>query len=341
MKKIIIVGVLVSSFLCSFAKEYKGAEIQSKQAFHFGKFETRFLSSSMSGMLSTFFLFENEGYLPCCKWQEIDVEVFGKGESNSWQSNPIYQTDGAGDRVTADEVHELPKGKFVDDYYTYTVEWTPDYIKWYVDGELIRSFTDTAALKIIGAKPMLAMFNHWSSEWLDWTGPFNGNQCPSYQIVDYIKVYDWVSDSTFEQKPSFEDDFKKDLSQWNISTHSFDGNICDFSKKNVAIRDGKLILAFTTEAAEGIKEGVKLGSNIDIEDGNWSDRIDYPYSVTTGISGMFVYEGQKVDFYNEKGEFVYRTLIEAGMGDMSTLKKGWYYLVISGTPKTLRKIEKK
>lgn len=340
MKKIVIYTLLSLFSVGLVAKEFKGAEVQSKQTFHFGKFETRFFSSNVSGMLSTFFLFENEGYLPCCKWQEIDVEVFGKGNANGWQSNPIWQETGNGERQTADKHHEFANDGVVDEFHTYTVEWAPTFIKWYVDGELIRTFDDPEALKVIGAKPMLAMFNIWTSKWLDWTGPFNGDEVPTYQLVDYLKVYDFVSDSTFEEKPSFVEDFDGDLSKWNISTHSFEGNLCDFDRDNVALQDGNLVLAFTKEGKQGIPKKMNLKGEIDVKSNNWEDRIDYPYVLKEQLTNMYLYEGNKVVFYNEKGEYVDRKIIENGAVDASELKAGWYYFTISSTPKILRKIQK-
>lgn len=340
MKKIILYSVFLFASVLSLAKEFKGAEVQSKKAFHYGKFETRFYSSSVSGMLSTFFLFENEGYLPCCKWQEIDVEVFGKGNGNSWQSNPIWQTSGSGDRLTSDQHHELENDGYVDEFHTYTVEWAPTFIKWRVDGKLIRTFEDQDALKIIGEKPMLAMFNIWTSHWTDWTGPFNGDEAPTYQLVDYLKVYDYVSDSTFEEKPSFVDEFDGDLSQWNVSTHSFEGNLCDFDRDNVELRDGNLILAFTKEGKQGIPKKLNLKGGIDIKSSDWTETKDYPYVLKDQLSNMYLYEGDKVVFYNEKGEYVDRKIIEYGAVDASELTSGWYYFTISSTPKILRKIQK-
>ncbi len=243
MKRRILIAqlFLIVAFVVN-AKDYQAGEIQSKTSFHYGRFETRFYSSDVSGTLSTFFLFENDGWKETDIWQEIDVEVFGKSPQNIWQSNVIYETNVAGPTHHSEETHSLGADS-VNNWHTYTVDWTPDYIEWFVDGESIRTLTDQAILDIIGAKPMLAMFNCWAHESTAWVGTFDIDALPAYQFVDYIKVYDWVDGTNFETATSFEDNFDGTLSQWNTSTHTFEGNLCDFSTRNVGVKEGYLVLS--------------------------------------------------------------------------------------------------
>lgn len=248
LKRIITISLTLLLASLAQAKEYKGGEIQSKQSFHYGRFETRIYASDVSGVLSTFFLFENEGWKNDHIWQEIDVEIFGKDPENKWQTNVIYEKDAAGSTIHSEEIHTLSKDQKVSAWHVYTVDWTPDYIEWFVDGVSIRKFTDKEVLDVIGAKPMLLMFNCWSHESVEWVGELSPAQTPTYQYVDYVKVYDWQSANKFSSKASFTENFDTDLDKWNISTHSFDGNVCDFATTNAKAINGSLVLAFSTEA---------------------------------------------------------------------------------------------
>lgn len=252
MQKTILFNLILSLFVStSIAKDYKGAEVQSTESFHYGKFETRFYASDVSGILSTMFLFENDGWKDTDIWQEIDVEVFGKNDADEWQTNAIYEKKEAGPQLHAEEHHTIEGGS-VADWHVYTVEWTPDYIRWFLDGEKVRTLDDTSIVNVLGAKPMLVMFNCWSHESVGWVGTLDTESLPTYQFVDYIKVYDWVSDSTFETEVSFEDDFSGSLTNWNKSTHTFDGNVADFASANVGSKDGYLILGFSKSGTTGV-----------------------------------------------------------------------------------------
>ncbi|KAF0446052.1 concanavalin A-like lectin/glucanase [Gigaspora margarita] len=68
---------------------------------------------------------------------EIDWEMVGKDTKHA-QSNYFY------DRMLIygvnGGVHEIPKNGQIDtDFHNYTIDWSPDYIKWYIDGSCVRT----------------------------------------------------------------------------------------------------------------------------------------------------------------------------------------------------------
>jgi len=303
---------LVISIQSIAQKDFSGAEIQSKETFHFGRFETRFYSSNISGMLSTFFLFENDGWRPEFLWQEIDVEVFGKDDAQTWQSNPIYEINPAGPRILDSETHG-GNGFQADDWHVFTVDWTPNYIEWFVDDVSVRRYTNPEGVMVIGAKPMLAIFNHWSSNIPSFTGPFDPNDLPSYQFVDYIRIFDWIEGEEFESDPSFEDNFDNGLSNWNLSNFTFAENISDFTPLNVDTQEGYLILAFTRRGDLSIEDKVDL---------NLSTAFPNP---TTGILHL-----------NENSDWqllsLYGTPLAQGSSNeinLTTYDSGIYFLTLS------------
>lgn len=324
MKARLTLFSLLITLQFAFAKDYKGGEVQSKQAFHYGRFETRFYASDVSGVLSTMFLFENDGWKDTDIWQEIDVEVFGKDPGNVWQTNIIYQTQANGDNHHSEGTHTFANGGKAADWHTYTVDWTPDYVEWFVDGVSIRKETNKTVLDIIGVKPMLVMFNCWASESVPWVGPFEINELPTYQYIDYIKVYDWVSGTTFETSTSYEDNFDSDLNKWNKSNHTFVGNLVDFVPNNVGIKDGYLVLALSTTNNGSVisnavvpndnivgSEELSLGENGSVYPNPTTEVLNLPRALNWSIISS-----TGIELMNGKSETI----------NVSELNKGFYIL---------------
>ena len=61
MRKIIILILLVIS-TAAFSKSYKGAEVFSKEAVKYGKFEVRMMMVSEKGIVSSFFLYDSKSW---------------------------------------------------------------------------------------------------------------------------------------------------------------------------------------------------------------------------------------------------------------------------------------
>jgi beta-glucanase (GH16 family) len=71
------------------AKVYKGAEVYSLQSYLHGRMEVRMRMIRGSGLLSTFFTYKNGSELSGATWEELDIEVLGKNNAATWQSNII------------------------------------------------------------------------------------------------------------------------------------------------------------------------------------------------------------------------------------------------------------
>ncbi len=226
-----ILTLLISVSLS--ARDFKGAEIQSHGWWNYGKFETRIYATTNSGVLSTFFLYNDAGWSCSSRWNELDVEIFGNDNATIWQSNPIWQFDACGENQMDEELHEFDYS-LAEGWHTYTMEWSPEAIKWYMDGELFRTYTGEAVQQLtIG---MQIMYNIWAHDDPAWVGHFDTESLPAYQFVDWVAVYPWVEGHTFGDEAVFWDDFKN-LDNWKTSTHTFDHNMVDFTYGTVGIVD--------------------------------------------------------------------------------------------------------
>ena len=224
------------------AKPYKGAELYSLQSYLHGRMEMRMRMIRGSGLLSTFFTYKNGSEMAGATWEELDVEVLGKNDAKTWQSNIITGNP----RMTSEQVHSV-ESSLADGYHTYTLEWTPEYVSWSLDGVLVRK-TEGGQVSSL-TNPETLRFNVWSSESTGWVGALDEGALPAYQFVNWIKYYrydngQFVLDWT--------DEFDTlDSARWAKGNWTFDTNRVDFDPANAVVQDGMLVLAITREGATG------------------------------------------------------------------------------------------
>jgi len=244
--------LLVTSSLSTFAasKDYSSAEIYTADSWLYGKYMFRMRAAEGSGILSNFFLWKPESETSAVDWEEVDIEVFGKEGAKSLQSNII--TDGTG-WTTSEQVH-TQEASFADDYHTFSLEWTPDYVAWYVDGvELRRTEGGQAALLNNAAQ---LRFNFWASQSTGWVGDFDDSILPVHMYVNWIEYYSWNGEG-FDL--GWRDDFNDfDTNRWSEANWTFDGNYVDFVPENSNISDGYLVLSITENGQEGFNGNVPL-----------------------------------------------------------------------------------
>lgn len=240
------IGTSLIATLAS-AKDYKGAEIYSFDSYTYGRYEMRMRAAKGGGILSTFFTYKNGSEIGGTFWEEIDIEIFGKDNATSWQSNIILGSTRPTEQIEIE--HDTPFS-LGDAYHTYVIEWTPDYVAWFVDGEEIRRIEGTSAVTSL-TNPQSLRFNLWASESVEWTGAWDDSVLPAYQFVNYIeyKAYN-ATTKTFEG--GWRDDFNTfNELRWGKANWTFDTNRVDFAPENVVVKDGILVLALTKNNALG------------------------------------------------------------------------------------------
>lgn len=229
------------------AKAYKGAEIYSNEAYLYGRYEIRMQVAKGNAVLSTFFTYKSGSEIGNTFWEEIDIEVFGKNNATQWQSNIIL---GSSRPALHTEQTHTASESLGDGYHTYVLEWTPDYVAWYLDDVEVRRIIGTSTVTSLTSAQSMR-FNLWSSESVEWVGPWDDSILPVYQFINYIdyKAYNTTT-KTFEG--GWRDDFNElDSSRWGTANWSFDTNRVDFAPENVVVKDGILVLALTTPTATG------------------------------------------------------------------------------------------
>lgn len=243
----LFVGITYLFSLSVYGKPYKGAEIYSNESYLYGRFEMRMQMAKGSGILSTFFTYKNGSEIDGNFWEEIDIEVFGKDSAFNWQSNIILGNSTP--TIMSVEDHSNVTS-LAENYHTYVLEWTPDYVAWFLDGEEVRRITGSSTVTSLMSAHSLR-FNIWSSESAIWAGAWDDSILPRYQFVDYLR-YQPYNTETQQFEDGWRDDFNVfDTTRWGKANWTFNENRVDFAPENVVIKDGILILAITKNNALG------------------------------------------------------------------------------------------
>ncbi|GLR16812.1 family 16 glycosylhydrolase [Portibacter lacus] len=223
-------------------KPYKGAEVFSKDKVLYGKFEMNMKMIKGSGMLSTFYTIEqgDNDY-----WAELDIEVLGKDNAQVMSTNIFTDNESGGLDQSVEEIHV--DYSLADTFHTFTLEWTPDYIAWFIDGVEHRRETGDVVNHM--TVPQGYRFNSWVSCSPGWVGDIDRDAMPSYQYVEWLE-YSSYDTATQEFTLEWRDDFDNfNSSRWAKAEWTFYCNEVDFAKENAFIEDGRLVLAITDPSA--------------------------------------------------------------------------------------------
>lgn len=231
------------------AKTYKGAEYRTKEAFTYGKFETRMKPAGKEGMLASFFTYHE--ITNTSEWNEIDIEILGR-YTNDVQFNPI--TKGQVNHVS----HALTSFNPALDYHDYGFEWTPDYVAWFIDGKEVHRQTG-AHIQTLDL-PQKLMMNVWNPDYENWVGAWSDKILPAFSFYDWVKYSAYTpgtgnygTNNNFTLLWTDELD-SYDTNRWEKGVHTFGGNNCDFIEENIIFENGKMILALTDNVTLGYKD---------------------------------------------------------------------------------------
>ncbi len=240
-REVLLVWALCAALAASAgAKNYKGAELRTRESYLYGRFEVRYKASAGEGHVSTFFTYNDID--PTVSWNEIDIEIHGR-----------YTDDVQITTITPRQMIHLrhqwvPFNPHID-FHVYAFEWTPEYVTWFVDGQEVYRQTEEHVLTL--RRPQKIMMNIWKPAYRDWVGPWSDSILPRFAYYDYVSYASYTPGSgnvgtgenfTHEWTDHFDG---WDQGRWEKATHTFPGNDCDFVAENVVFKDGLMILCLT------------------------------------------------------------------------------------------------
>ncbi|MDG4827895.1 family 16 glycosylhydrolase [Solwaraspora sp. WMMD1047] len=176
--------------------QYTSARLLTADRFTqaYGRFEARIKVPRGQGIWPAFWMLGNDiGSNPWPNSGEIDImENIGREPGTVYGSlhGPGYS---AGSALTTG--YTLPGGQaFADAFHTFTVDWAPDSVTWYVDGIQYARKTpaDTRGNRWVFDHPFFMLLNVAVGGY--WPGyPDGSTQFPQQMLVDYVRVNAWNS----------------------------------------------------------------------------------------------------------------------------------------------------
>ena len=165
-------------------RDYSAAAISSRARFLFGRFEAMLRVAKVSGLVTGFFLHRDSPR------QEIDVEIVGR-RTDRLLVNVFYNPggDGAnfdygyrGTPTVIDLGFDASKSS-----HRFCIEWSPDAIRWLVDGKLVHERVEWDPTPI-PRLPMTLHVNAWPSRSRELAGRLAKRHLPGTSVVESITV---------------------------------------------------------------------------------------------------------------------------------------------------------
>lgn len=236
---------LASTLLfASNAQAVSSAELYTQAGYQYGRFEARVQFAQGDGVVGAFFLWKDGSEQSGVFWNELDFEKVGA--DCQLQTNAFY-----GDPEAVHVGHHPEAGPHCGSFHTYTYEWTPDYLAWFVDGVEIRREEGDAALAYAENTPdgMQIRFNVWPGD-SSFGGNFDPATLPVHQYVNWVQYSSYV-DGAFQFE--WREDFSAGTipSGWLTGSWGSPKNLSTHAPANVNVVDGYAVLSLTADDATG------------------------------------------------------------------------------------------
>ena len=154
----------IVAFVGAAEAQFRSGSVRTYDTFLYGKFVTRMKAPNKKGTVSSFFTFWDGSDAKPNLWNELDVEIVPTVEQTPFSMNIIY-----GDGYEKHNSHRYTNGfDPKDEWHTYAMEWTPDYIKWSIDGHEVRHMpADHPAVLNMQREQSIRM-NFWTPTFNSW-----------------------------------------------------------------------------------------------------------------------------------------------------------------------------
>ena len=129
--------------------------------------------------------------------------------TEEYSTNLIYGT-GSGHSQSQQYVATPDIGDWVE----HQLDWTPDYIKWYVNGEVTRTETSDSYSVSSMSKETAIRMNFWAPDWSPWGDSRDDSSMPWHVDYDYVEISTYNQDTKdfdFHWRDKFDN---LDTSRW-------------------------------------------------------------------------------------------------------------------------------
>lgn len=226
------------------AHAVSSAELYTTASYPYGRFEARVQFAGGDGVVGSFFLWKDGSEQDGVFWNELDLETV-------WANCELFTNALYGNPEMVHSESSGTAGNWCGSFHTYTYEWTPDYIAWFVDGTELRRETgeDAAAFRDNVPAGMQIHFNVWPGD-STFGGNFSPAILPLHQYVNWVQYYSYA-DGAFNLE--WREDFGGDTlpEGWATGDWGSPKGLSTHSAANVAFIDGYAVLSMTADDATG------------------------------------------------------------------------------------------
>lgn len=168
----------------SSVRDYTSSAIVTKEKLSFGKFSVKIKPSGVSGVITGVFLHRNSPH------QEIDIEFLGNNHYG-FLINVFYNPGIEGTKLEYG-YRGTPTWIPLDfditlDFHQYGIDWTENYISWFVDGRELyrRNVWNPTPIPNL---PMEFNVNIWNTKSIELAGHLNVNELPTESVIKSLKI---------------------------------------------------------------------------------------------------------------------------------------------------------
>jgi beta-glucanase (GH16 family) len=182
--------------------EYTSARLSTKGLFSqtYGRFEIRAKLPAGKGLWPAIWMLpEDNRYGGWAASGEIDI-MEAKGSHSGGVSGALHFGGSWPNNTYVDSKYNFPDGSTIEAFHVYAVEWEPEVIRWYVDGELYQTQTHWYSGSLKGEEgnpPYPAPFDQPFHLLINLAvgGNFDGDpdvtvKFPAVMEIDYVRVYE-------------------------------------------------------------------------------------------------------------------------------------------------------
>ena len=104
----------------------------------------------------------------------VHIDGYYQGHPSAWYN--VYTYDNT----------SLATREIYNTYHTYGLHWTSTFLRWYIDGVLVREITDQKWISDVNEYIILSTSVHPQG---DWDGTWDATKLPATAYVDWVKVW--------------------------------------------------------------------------------------------------------------------------------------------------------
>ncbi|MBS4179080.1 family 16 glycosylhydrolase [Bacillus sp. FJAT-49731] len=225
-------------------KPYTSGEFYTLEKYGYGRIEGRIKVAKGVGLVTSLFTYSPNA-------DEIDIEILGKDTTKLETNFFVGGVRGINGHAIIDLGFDAS-----EDYHDYAIEWSSNYIKWFVDGELVRTVEGNGIE--LPSEPSFIMANLWAGAGAaarTWTGEFVYPGSPVRAYYDYIKF------TPEKEEDSITLEYMNDLLENYITTGEVNGPLTNQLSNSLKQADHQYVKGHQKQAIESMEDFIKHISN--------------------------------------------------------------------------------